>query len=355
MNIGCKYKVGDIIKGLMIISEPYKIDGKRDYIAKVKCIFCGKEYDVVISEIKRHVFDGCGCQKDRSNSKHWLSFQDWCIQNNQQQLLDTWDYNLNKRTPDKVSYCTSDYYYFKCPENIHESSSWKILSLTRYGKTKTVCKKCNSFAQYAINIFGHNVLDLYWDYDKNIVDPWTIQHASRVDIWIKCINSKDHGSYRTKPDLFLKGIGCPTCADEQQNSKLQEKVNDYLVNDLHFAVWHERKCSLVATNPKNGYKLPYDNDVLIGNNHLIIEVHGVQHYNVNNGWVVKTAIKKNISPKQVLSDLQWRDAYKKQYALSQGYYYLAIPYWTESDESYKTLIDEKIQSILNNTKLKCAT
>ena len=38
--------------------------------------------------------------------------------------------------------------------------------------------------------------------------------------------------------------------------------------------------------------------------------------------------------------------YKKQYALSQGYYYLEIPYWTESDESYKTLIDEKIKSIL---------
>ena len=32
-------------------------------------------------------------------------------------------------------------------------------------------------------------------------------------------------------------------------------------------------------------------------------------------------------------------------------HYLVIPYWTESDESYKTLIDNKIQEILNSTKL----
>lgn len=354
MHVGCKYKIGDTIKGLMIISEPYKVIGKRDYMAKVKCAFCSREYDIILSEIKRHVFDGCGCQKDRSNSINWLSFQDWCIKNNQQQLLNAWDYGLNKKTPDKASSCTSDYYYFKCPENKHESSLWKILSLTRHGKMKTVCKKCNSFAQYAVDKFGKNVLGLYWDYNKNIVDPWVIQHASKDDIWIKCINSKSHGSYKTKPNLFLKGVGCPTCAEEQQNSKLQEKVNNYLVDNLHLDVLHERKCSLVAINPKNGYKLPYDNDVSIGDNHLIIEVHGVQHYDVNNGWISKTAKKRNITPRQVLDDLQWRDEYKKQYALSQGYYYLAVPYWTEHDESYKTLIDNKIQEILNNTKLMCA-
>ena len=354
MHIGCKYKFGDVLKGLEVVSEPYKISGKRDYMAKVKCVFCGREYDIVLSEINRHIFDGCGCQRDRSNSINWLSFQDWCVENNQQQLLDAWDYDFNKKSPDKVSCCTSDCYYFKCPENKHESSSWKILSLTRHGKTKTVCKKCNSFAQYAIDKFGKNVLDLYWDYDKNMVDPWIIQHASKNDIWIKCINSKTHGSYKTRPNLFLKGIGCPTCADEQQNSKLQEKVNSYLIDILHLDVLHERKCSLVAVNPRNGYKLPYDNDVLVDDNHLIIEVHGVQHYDVNNGWIIKTAKKKQVSPRQILDDLQWRDEYKKNYALSQGYHYLAIPYWTESDESYKSLIDNKIQQILNNTKLMCA-
>ena len=75
MHVGCKYKVGDIIKGLEIISEPYKVLGKRDYRAIVRCIFCGKEYEIVLSEIHRHIFDGCGCQKDRSNSLKWKSFK----------------------------------------------------------------------------------------------------------------------------------------------------------------------------------------------------------------------------------------------------------------------------------------
>ena len=353
MNVGCRsFKIGDVIKGLEIISEPYKINGDRNYRAKVKCTLCDSEpYEIILSEIKRHVFDGCGCQKDRSNSVNWLSFKDWCEQNGQQHLLDAWDYDLNNKMPDKISSCTSDYYYFKCPCQKHESSLWKILSLTRYGKTKTVCKKCNSFAQYAIDAFGEDVLDVYWDYDKNTVDPWAVSHASKDYVWIKCINSSSHGSYQTRPHLFLRGIGCPICANEQQSSKLQEKVSSYILNDLKLNITHERNCSIVATNPNNGYKLPYDNDVVVGNKHLIIEVHGIQHYDVNNGWNCKLAKKCNIAPKQILENIQWRDDYKKQYALSNGYYYLAIPYWTEQDESYKTLIDNKIQQILNNTKL----
>ena len=353
MNRGCRnFQIGDIVKGLLITVDPYKVEGDKNYRSIVKCTLCDSEpYEIVLSEINRHVFDGCGCQKDRSNGINWLSFKDWCEKNNQQHLLDSWDYDLNNKTPDKVSSCTSDYYYFKCSCGKHESSLWKILSLTRHGKAKTVCKKCNSFAQFAINKFGEDVLDIYWDYDKNTVNPWEIPHSATNDIWIKCINSVNHGSYKTKTYSFLKGIGCPMCADEQQISGLQEKVTNYISNDLNLIIAHERGCSIVATNPKNGYKLPYDNDVVVNDKHLIIEVHGVQHYDINNGWICKTAKKYNLSQKQVLEDLQWRDEYKKQYALSQGYYYLSIPYWTESDESYKTLIDIKIQEIINNTKI----
>jgi hypothetical protein len=351
MNIGCRnFKKGDIVKGLLITVDPYKVVGDKNYRSIVKCTLCDSDpYEIVLSEINRHVFDGCGCQKDRSNSVHWLSFKDWCEQHNQRHLLDAWDYDLNSKTPDKVSSCTSDYYYFKCLCGKHTSSLWKILSLTRHGKAKTLCKQCNSFAQHAIAKFGEDALDIYWDYDKNTVDPWEIPHSSTNDIWIRCVNSMNHGSYKTQTYSFLKGIGCPTCADEQQASKLQEKVAGYISNDLNLIVKHERACSIVATNPKNGYKLPYDNDVIIDDKHLIVEVHGIQHYDANNGWICKIAKKYSLTPKQVLDDLQWRDDYKKKYALSLGYYYLAIPYWTESDESYKTLIDDKIKEILTLT------
>ena len=36
--------------------------------------------------------------------------------------------------------------------------------------------------------------------------------------------------------------------------------------------------------------------------------------------------------------------------VEQDYEYLAIPYWTEKDQSYKQLIDDKIHEILFQTK-----
>lgn len=434
MSRGCRnFQKDDIIKGLKLISEPYKIDGDNNYRAIVKCVLCDSEpFEIVLSEIKRHVFDGCGCQKNRSHSSKWKSFEDWCKENDQELLLIYWDHELNQKSPNDVSCCTSDYYYFKCPDGKHKSSLWKILSLTRYGKIKTTCKACNSFAQYAINKFGADVLDLYWDYEKNIADPFELPHNSKTPIFIKCLDvdyhksydttaaiflagarcpycnhkrihpydsfayyyiqkygedfldkywdydknildpwcisiqtNKDyiylkcesHSSYKIMPSNFYKnGFSCPDCARERDKSILQECVETYIEKTYTFPILHEYKCSIMVKNPRTGRWLPYDNDVLIKTNiHLIIEVMGEQHYNKDAGWIRKESARLNLSREQVLADIQWRDEYKKQYALSQGYYYLAIPYWTEFDESYKNLIDEKIQSILNNTKLMCAT
>ena len=39
--------------------------------------------------------DGCGCQKNRSNSPRWKSFETWCIENDYEYLLGLWDYDLN--------------------------------------------------------------------------------------------------------------------------------------------------------------------------------------------------------------------------------------------------------------------
>jgi hypothetical protein len=36
--------------------------------------------------------------------------------------------------------------------------------------------------------------------------------------------------------------------------------------------------------------------------------------------------------------------YKKDYAISHGYMFLEIPYWTEKTEEYKTIIDNAFTS-----------
>jgi hypothetical protein len=89
--------------------------------------------------------------------------------------------------------------------------------------------------------------------------------------------------------------------------------------------------------------MPFDNEIT--ELKLIIEVHGQQHYNViayNGHWSDKT-----LSPEQQLQKRKLYDRYKKVVALANGYFYLEIPYWTESDESYTKLIDDKIADILS--------
>ena len=50
--------------------------------------------------------------------------------------------------------------------------------------------------------------------------------------------------------------------------------------------------------------------------------------------------------------IQYKDDLKRNYAIEQGYHYLAIPYWTEKDQSYKQLIDNKIHEILSTIQNK---
>jgi hypothetical protein len=126
-----------------------------------------------------------------------------------------------------------------------------------------------------------------------------------------------------------------------RSSHLQSKVFNYL-DELNYKHVTEHECCIRPINPLTGHYLPYDNEVV--DLKLIIEVMGVQHYKITY-WAIMASQKLNITPEEYLQDIQWRDEYKKQEALKAGYHYLAIPYWTEKDESYKTLIDDKIAEI----------
>ena len=102
--------------------------------------------------------------------------------------------------------------------------------------------------------------------------------------------------------------------------------------------------------------MPYDNDVDFGDgSHLMIECHGKQHYEISQ-YTRLYAKRAKISEEEALLRQQERDKLKKEYALSiDGYYYLELSYKVIKDGSFKTLIDNKIQEILNNTKLTCAS
>lgn len=188
-----------------------------------------------------------------------------------------------------------------------------------------------------------------WDYDKNIeVTPETITVKSNKKVWWKCKNC----GYEWQATVAKRteGKGCPCCY-RFEKSNLQQKVQSYIEDKYGYDFLHEYECLLKCRNPETNHILPYDNELIVFDNvRIIIECNGEQHYKIC-GLTKLAAKKYNTTPEEALRYVQWKDEYKKQYALSQGYHYLAIPYWTEADESYKTLIDEKIQQILNNTKL----
>lgn len=357
------------------------------------------------------------------------SFYDWCLENKQENVLQLWDYDKNIVSPKNVMSTSKDKYYFNCPQNKHESSLIKIANLTYRIKTKTICRKCNSLAQYLIDLYGNDVLERYWDYDKNVCNPWDVSRSSHNPVYIKCQYKPYHGSYLISPKDIIRGRGCPycrglkthpldsfaaycndklgddyinkiwdyelndvspwniapqsniyvylkctedtthpsyriflpnvfktkyrcsQCALEHQDSTLQQFVVKHIAGKYQYNILHEYECSIKIKNPKTNRWLRYDNEVIISDDkHLFIEVHGMQHFIADCGYNNKRAKKLNITSEDVLKDQKYRDDLKQQYVLDNGFDYLAIPYWTENDGSYKTLIDQKIQEILSHTQ-----
>jgi hypothetical protein len=76
---------------------------------------------------------------------------------------------------------------------------------------------------------------------------------------------------------------------------------------------------------------------------------GEQHYKKSSRWIDKWSQRKNMTIDKSLHYRKLKDRYKRMYAKSQGYSYLAIPYWTDNkQEEWKQLINNRINEIINN-------
>lgn len=142
------------------------------------------------------------------------SFEQWCIDNNQQDILNMWDYNLNDCKPSEICYSTPKRYYFKCPKNLHSSELKKISNYTNINKGGIKCRQCNSFAQWGIDNIDKDFLEKYWDYEKNIgTDPWKIASQHNKKVWMICQEKEYHDSYDIVCCDFTSGQQrCSYCA-----------------------------------------------------------------------------------------------------------------------------------------------
>ena len=178
--------IGDMFGKWTVISKgnPEKDSYNNIYwLCKCSCEK-GTIRNVRGTQLRNKKSTGCGCaiQKPKKD----MSFYDFCVQNHRQDILDRIS---DKTTTNIKQVCcySQNIIWLKCPRGIHDDQEFKIVNISKHLNNKCNCVKCNSIAQKLIDLYGNNALKLYWDYDKNTLDPWKINYGNnQTKVWIRC-------------------------------------------------------------------------------------------------------------------------------------------------------------------------
>lgn len=271
-------------------------------------------------------------------------------------LNDYWDYeknvdnNGNPINPWKILKCSDIKVWIKCQNEdkpYHESYLIYCSNICA-GRGCPYCSNrkihpLDSLGQYIINNFGEVFLNNIWS-KKNKKSAFEYAPMGGEKVWWKCLEVKHKDYHRKVSESHDVNFRCPECVRERKESFLQEKVRLYL-ESLGYIILHENKCTIVPKNPKTKLALPFDNE--IKELKLILEINGIQHYEVIS-WHKHKAKHNDTTPEYELHYQQLKDRYKKFIAYKQGYNYIAIPYWADDEnEEWKQLIINKIKIIKN--------
>lgn len=340
-------KISD--SGVKII-RPVGYNYKQQLLWENKCGYCENLFLDLPARILNNHTKSCGCLKGQNakykNMNIKYSFYDWCIDNNHQDYLDRWDYDLNTVDPWKISKASGQKVWIKCQEKDYHGSYQ--VTCDKFNTSGCRCYYCNknSGKVHKFDSLGYlypEVLEI-WS-DKNIKTPYKYAPMSENKVWFKCKNSQHKDYQQAIHNAVMRDFRCPECIRELDCSVLQHHIEEHIYTKYKYILLHEHNCTLKPINPKTKYIMPFDNEIL--ELKLIIEVHGIQHYQPCY-FTEKQAEKYKISVEEAFAEQQWRDEYKKQYAINHGYEYLEIPYTEETNHNYKRIIDEKIKQILNN-------
>ena len=245
--------------------------------------------------------------------------------------IDIW--SISKRSTAILSFiCENKEYH----EYSLSADKYFIGNRCKYcGRTKYV-HPLDSFGQYIIDNYGKEYLDKIWS-KKNKKSPFKYTLGTENKAIFNCCEcGQEIGNSQIKNYIKSSKL-CKKCSGNISN--LHRKVIDYLLQQ-NLKIKTEYDCSIIPINPLTKYPLPFDIEVCDYN--LVIEINGKQHYNQignNSLWL------HGLSSVEYLAKRKQYDEYKKSFALSNGFFYLEIPYWTEKNEQYKKIIDEKIKEI----------
>lgn len=294
---------------------------KRDVYIRVKCFYCKSEYDVSLSGFKR----GSNCTK--CCNRYEKSFAYHIEVELGLNINDVWDFELNKVNPYHITKHSTLKVWFKCVDKSYHKYEMTCHNFVN----KQRCPYCNSFASHKVHYFD-SLGFLYHDIAKMIVEDkrnnityentYEISPNSHSKYYFKCLecgfeNTKKKYLYSIYNQVNL----CERCSD---NISFPEKFMCNILSQLNINFITQYKPNW-SDNKKYDFYIP--------NLNMIIEVHGLQHY------------EKSQFNKRNLHEEQENDEYKKELALIND-----IEKYIVIDCRYSTLkwLKENIEKELTN-------
>lgn len=234
------------------------------------------------------------------------SFAKWCRDNDHQDWLDRWDYELNGVSSESVAFRSNKKFWFKCPIGMHKSEYASPSNLC-VKKTPFICHQCNSIGQYLIDNFGNDAIEKYWS-EKNIVDPFCVAKFSNQKCFFICPDC-GHIRHIGVYDWTMSPFSCKKCGDG--NSYPNKYVREFLLQlgrIYNVEILPEHVFEWSENIGDNCTRRIYD-FVINTDTQIIVEVHGVQHY--EHGFCDFVGGK-------TLDEEQTNDVFKKTLALQNG-------------------------------------
>lgn len=238
---------------------------------ELKHLYCGSVYI-----IRSDMFINKNVRCSKCCGSYEKSFAHYIEKELGEPLEKYWDFEKNILNPRSIHRNKTSKVWIKCQEKTYHGSYEVVCYAFTSG---TRCPYCNtfasnkvhprdSFAQHHVYNTDKDFLEKYWDYDKNIIDPYELSIMSDKKVWIKC--NKCNESYYMYAKLFSKGCRCSKCINMKGESKIKRWLD---INQIEYDTQKKFRGLVGVGNRRLSY------DFYIPKLNMLIEFQGEQHDN----------------------------------------------------------------------------
>ena len=297
------------------------LDGKKSKShIRVKCPYCGKEYDV-----RSDGFDeGNKCINCCNNYEN--SFAHYIQQELKEPLNKYWDWEKNTLNPYLIYKQSVKIVYIKCIEN-NQHGSYKTICGNFYLGRR--CSYCNPFASHKVHpkdSFGNLYPEKakYWS-PNNDKSPYEVTPKSHKRYKFICENcGKEFERSLENLNRADTGVFCRECNSSQLEIKTKNILEKYNIK-YNSQVEYNGLIGLGGRNLSYDFYLPDYN--------LLIECQGVQHESWQKTWMTKKKFERQLE----------HDKRKRKYALENNIRLLEI--WYYDIDNIEEILIKKLNKI----------